>query len=87
MLKDFEWILEVEQVCTRETSRAETAETAENASPSLDKMGDDVMVLLGRSCWVLGWKKRATTILLQSRFVTVSVSSKINGRLISRGYK
>lgn len=84
MLKDFEWILEVEQVCTRETSRAETAE---NASPSLDKMGDDVMVLLGRSCWVLGWKKRATTILLQSRFVTVSVSSKINGRLISRGYK
>ena len=47
MLKDFEWILEVEQVCTRETSRAETAETAENASPSLDKMGDDVIVLLG----------------------------------------
>ena len=47
VLKDFEWILEVEQVCTRETSRAETAETAENASPSLDKMGDDVIVLLG----------------------------------------
>lgn len=44
--KDFTWILEIEQVCIR-AAIVETGETAENASPGLDKMGDDVIILLG----------------------------------------